>query len=368
MLFIDLPEDYLDIFSEKSLQERLRILLEYEPEAEEPRRKRSCTLIEPQIDPNERIFALLIIEARCRLAFKKLLNVWLKRLSDKIALNTNDPITLCPYEKPLIVYDMTNRSRNCFEAKTLITNIYHQLRYSFGGFPKPLSPLNPITNLAFGRGQLTHIFTEGLRYGFWSAPFIAFRDAAFDINLYNYLQERPLRFAAIREFIYGPNHTNIMIEEMLNFIVGAANKRSKYLLGSEIRRLSFGLKNSAHPYVTQWMRLFEEFLKYDLKSTPAIRFCPEQIKRSRAISAELNILVDALTNFLEEIKAPYNQFIAQQQIQLNREMEEDEEEYELDDDEVAEDGTVIFAAGTTIEDTFNTLLAHIRAYNNAQPR
>lgn len=361
MLFTDLPDDYLDIFEETTLQERLRVLLEYEP-CEEPNRKRR-RMEDDLFSSNDRVFALLIVEARCRLAFKKLLNVWLKHRADKIPLNIDDPITLCPYAQPLIVYDMTYRSRHCFEAKPLITNIYHQLRYSLGGFPKPLSPMNPITNLAFGRGQLTHIFDSALRFGYYSAPLVAFRDASFDINIYNYLQERPLRFAAIREFIYGSNHKFMMIEELMNFIVSTSNKRNKYMTNAEIRRLSFGLKNCDRPYVAQWMRLFEEFLKYDLKGTPSVRFCPEQIKRSRSISAELNILVPALSDFLEQLKAPYNAFIAQQQLQLNTELANDE----LDDDEDLEDDTgdtVIFTANGNIETTFTNLLARIISYNN----
>jgi hypothetical protein len=364
MLFTDLPEDYLDIFEETTLQERLRVLLEYEPcEPNIKRRRMEDDLL--NVGPNDRVFALLIVEARCRLAFKKLLNIWLKRRADKIPLNTDDPITLCPYDQPLIVYDMTHRSRHCFEAKTLITNIYHQLRYSFGGFPKPLSPMNPITNLAFGRGQLTHIFDSALRLGYYSAPLVAFRDASFDINIYNYLQERPLRFAAISEFIYGSNHKHIMIEELMNFIVSTSNKRNKYMTNAEIRRLSFGLKNGEHPYVEQWMRLFEEFLKYDLKGTPSVRFCPEQIKRSRSISAELNILVPALSDFLEQLKAPYNAYIAQQQVQINTELANDDDELDYDDDVEDDTGaTVIFTANGNIETTFTNLLARIISYNN----
>lgn len=371
MLFTDLPEDYQDIFNEKTLQERLRLLLEYEPEAEEPRQKRYRRYDDNEevIGANDRLFALLLVEAKCRLAFKRLLNNWLKRRSDKIPLNTDDPITLCPYNEPLIVYDITNRSRHCFESKSLMTNIYHQLRYSFGGFPKPLNPMNPITNIPFNTGQLLHIFDSAIRLGYWSVEFMAFRAAAFNINLYTYVQERPLRFAAIKEFIYGGNNKNIMIEEMLNFIIGTANKRGTYPTGAEIRRLSFGLKNDQHPYVVQWMRIFEEYLKYDLKSTPTVRYCPEQIKKSRAISSELNILIAALNRFLDELKAPYNEFIAQQQLHVNNELEENDIDDEDDiDDEGNEMGTVIYTAGMNVEDTFRMLLDHIRDYNNAQQR
>ncbi len=374
MLFDDLPEDYQDIFYEKRLQERLRILLEYEPEAQEPRHKRA-RLDEEEDDAftdNDMLYALLIVEARCRHAFKRLLNCWLKSRADKIPLNTNDPITLCPYEQPIILYDMKHRSRHCFEAKQLITNIYHQLRYSFGGFPKPLAPMNPITNLPFNCGQLLQIFDSAMHYGYWSAPFVAFRAAGFDVNQYSYLEERPLRFAAIKEFIYGNNHKNMMIEEMINFIVGAANKRGKYLTGAEIRRLSFAMKKEEHPYVVQWMRIFEDYLKYDLKATPVIRYCPEQIKRSRAISAELHILIPALNGFLEEMKAPYTAFIAQQQLQMNQALEDEgddeEEEEEVYPDDENDNGTVIFAAGGTIEETFQQLLTRLHAFNNIQRR
>ncbi len=372
MLFDDLPEDYLDIFEETTLQERLRVLLEYEPaQANKRRRLDEEELGSQNAGPNDRLFALLIVEARCRNAFKRLLNAWLLKKANKIQLSTDDPITLMPFNQPLIVYDLRNRSRYCFEAKTLVTNIYHQLRYSFGGFPKPLSPLNPITNLAFGCGQLLHIFTECMRFGYWSAVFHTFRAASFDINQYSYLQERPLRFAAIKEFVYGDTHKHMMTEEMANFIIGLANKRNKYLTGAEIRRLTYGLKNAEHPYVIQWMRLFEEYLKYDLKATPSIRYCPEQIKRSRAISAEANILVDTLRGYLDEIHPAYTLYVTQlqqQHLDQQRMEEEDDEEDEEYIDELENGETVIFTATGTIEDTFQQLLARIIAYNNSQPR
>jgi len=360
MLFQDLPEDYQEIFQEKTLQERLRLLLEYEPEPEEPAAKRRR--LDEQNDPNSRIFALLIVEARCRFAFKRLLNAWLKRRADKIPLSTIDTITLATYNQPLIVYNLNHRSRHCFETKTLITNIFHQLRYSFGGFPKPMTPLNPITNLPFSSGQLLHIFDSALHLGYYSKEFMAFRAAAFDITLYNYLQERPLRFAAIHEFIYGQNHTNIMLEELTNFIVGAANKRGVHLTGLEIRRLSFGLRQPSD-YISQWLRIFAEYLQYDLKGTPVIRYCPEQIKKSRALSSEINILVQGLRHYLVSIVPAYNAHLAEQQQRVAQEMlevdAEDDEEYE-EEGEQNDDDTIIFTnGGGAIDTTFQILLQRL---------
>ncbi len=352
MLFSDLPEDYEEIFAEKTLQERLRLLLEYEPEPEEPTQKRRRTEDEG-IHINDRLFALLIVEARCMAAFKRLLNTWIKRRADKIPVSDVDAITLSPYNQPLIVYNMNLRSRHCFETKTLITNIYHQLRYSFGGFPKPLSPLNPITNLGFHAGQLTHIFDHAIPLGYYSAPFAAFRNAAFDIHLYNYLEERPLRFAAIREFVYGINHRAFMLEELLNFIVGAGNKRQLFLVGAEIRKLSFGLRQRS-PYVDQWLRIFAEYLQYDLKATPQIRYCPEQIKKSGALSAEINILIDNLRSYLHTLTVAYNTYCAEQQQNVAAEMLEDEEEEEYEDEE---NDAIIFQG--TIDNTFQVLLQRL---------
>lgn len=351
MLFKDLPEDYEEIFCERMIQERLRLLSEFEPEPEEPTNKRRRTENDI-ISPNDRIYALIIIEARCKSAFKRLLNAWIKRRADKIPVSDIDAITLAPYNQPLIVYNMNQRSRHCFETKTLITNIYHQLRYSFGGFPKPLSPMNPITNLGFSEGQLVHIFDSALHLGYYSAPFASFRNTAFNIQLYSYLEERPLRFAAIQEFIYGPNHRSVMLEELLNFIVASSNKRQLFLTGAEIRKLSFGLRHTSNPYIEQWLRIFGEYLQYDLKGTPSIRYCPEQIKKSRALVGEINILTDNLRPYLNTLNAAYAIFCAEQQQRVSAELmeEEGEEEYEEEDQ-------VIFQG--PIDATFQLLLQRL---------
>lgn len=358
MLFQDLPEDFQEIFQETRLQERLRQLLEFEPEPAEPSAKRRR--VEETDNPNDRIYALLIIEIRCRNAFKKLLNAWLKQRADKIPLSNIDTITLAPYSQPLIVYNLNQRSRHCFETKTLITNIFHQLRYSFGGFPKPMTPLNPITNLPFSSGQLLHIFDSALRLGYYSKEFMAFRAAAFDINLYNYLQERPLRFAAIQEFIYGPNHQHLMLEELTNFIVASGNKRSIHLSGLEIGRLSFGLRRPCD-YINQWLRIFAEYLQYDLKGTQPVRYCPEQIKKSRALSSEVDILVSNLRNYVASQAPAYNIYLAErrQAAQAAQPIEViEEEEEEVYDELEEEDDTVIFAGGT-IDTTFQLLLQRL---------
>ncbi len=146
-----------------------------------------------------------------------------------------------------------------------------------------------------------------------------------------------------------------MLEELLNFIVNAGNKRQLFLVGVEIRKLSFGLRQPS-PYIDQWLRIFAEYLQYDLKATPQIRFCPEQIKKSRALSAEINILMDNLRQYLNTLTVSYNAYCAEQQQRVAAEtlMEEEYDDEEIEDEE---EDTIIFQGA--IDDTFQALLQRL---------
>jgi hypothetical protein len=151
-------------------------------------------------DQNEIRWAILLI--RMRTAFKRLLTLWLRRRCERVALASTDPITLSDFERPVVIYDMTGRSRYRFEAQSLMVHIKNQLHAVNYGFPLPQMPRNPLTNLEFSLGQLISIHAQLLAHGQCYWAFSALRSCEFNMNRFVQLHEVALRQAAVQQHAF----------------------------------------------------------------------------------------------------------------------------------------------------------------------
>lgn len=206
----------------------------------------------PFIGFQKRIIEVGIIVMRLRRAFRTLVHHWLWRKAERNALPDNDIITMMPYRRPIIIYDMLQRRRYKFEAATIIEHIRKQLEYVSYGFVQPLWPRNPITNLHFSSGQLYVIYKEALRQGAANSVFSAFFECRFSMmafyNTYNQALALHYNINSVKEINNDDGH-----EILLEFILECANEKGTLLHPKIVEVFEWALQTiSAHPFLTAW--------------------------------------------------------------------------------------------------------------------
>ena len=115
----------------------------------------------------DRVLAAYIKERKLRHVFRMCLTRW--RIH-KMNQSTNeeeevDPITLCPPDKPVILYDWSVKKKFMLEANTLALLIESKLLYHEGGFPMPMYPKNPRSNIELSYQQLISIYYQLKAHG-----------------------------------------------------------------------------------------------------------------------------------------------------------------------------------------------------------
>ncbi len=118
-----------------------------------------------ELSLKEKVYIAYIREWRLRFIFKKLLILWRTYKMNKNTEREVDPITLCYPEKEVIIYDWDNRKRFSFEAKSISLLIESKLSYQEYGFPVPLFPKNPKTNIEFSYKQLISLYYQIKAFG-----------------------------------------------------------------------------------------------------------------------------------------------------------------------------------------------------------
>jgi hypothetical protein len=120
---------------------------------------------EEETSLKDKVYTAYIREWRLRFIFKKLLILWRAYKMNKTSEREVDPITLCYPEKEVIIYDWDNRKRFSFEAKSISLLIESKLSYQEYGFPVPLFPKNPKTNVEFSYKQLISLYYQLKGFG-----------------------------------------------------------------------------------------------------------------------------------------------------------------------------------------------------------
>ncbi len=210
----------------------------------------------PFIGFQKRIIEVGIIVMRLRRAFRTLIHRWLWRKAERNALPDNDIITMMPYCRPIVIYDMLQRRRYKFEAGTIVEHICKQLEYVNYGFVGSLWPRNPITNLHFSSAQLYVIYKEALRQGCARSTFCAFYEAKFNMtafySTYSSAIATNYNVYNVRQVTNEDGH-----EILLDFIYECANDNLKPIHPKIMEMFEWTIqKFPYHPYFKAWRTAF----------------------------------------------------------------------------------------------------------------
>jgi len=118
-------------------------------------------------DIRDRVLAAYMKESKLRHAFRSCLMRWRIHRMDKTTNEEDevDPITLCPPETPVVLYDWSVKKKFILEANTLALLIESKLLYHEGGFPMPTYPKNPRSNVELSYQQLISIYYQLQTHG-----------------------------------------------------------------------------------------------------------------------------------------------------------------------------------------------------------
>ncbi len=210
----------------------------------------------PFIGFQRRIIEVGIIAMRLRRAFRTLLHHWLWRKAERNALPDNDIISMMPYRRPIVIYDMLQRRRYKFEAAMIVEHICKQLEYINYGFVGSLWPRNPITNLHFSSAQLYVIYKEALRQGCARSTFCAFYEVNFNMtafyNTYSSAIATNYNVYNVRQVKNEDGH-----EILLDFMAECANDNLKPIHAKIMNMFEWAIdKIPDHPYFKAWRIAF----------------------------------------------------------------------------------------------------------------
>jgi hypothetical protein len=108
----------------------------------------------------DQIYDTYILEMRLRERMRAFLRRWRQRRMDQRLDEYIDPITQCPPEKVVEIYDWDTKKKFVFDARSLATHIETQLLHHDAGFAIPQCPRNPWTNINFSYNHLLSIYFQ----------------------------------------------------------------------------------------------------------------------------------------------------------------------------------------------------------------
>lgn len=257
-------------------------------------------------------YALLIL--RLRSAFRHLIRRFIIRTADKISFGEVDPITLSPVQQPVILYDMKNRCRHRFEARTLMTHIHNQLLHTSYGFPAPQDPRNPLTNIPLTVGQLTSVYNQLSAYGYNKWTLSGLRTYWFNLERFSKMFETPLRHAAVRNTVLVDTN-DVAAEQLCAFIHVYAAHHGSLLNELEMSVIQYATtQRPGDSYMMCWRRLYLVALWHGLATSPVTTRLDdlETHVQRRALIILTRILNMNMKNYLTEIRPDYNRWAANQ--------------------------------------------------------
>jgi hypothetical protein len=173
--------------------------------------------INKHMKTNPDICKKYICEMRIRWRMKSLLNFWLQKKIDKRSEPAIDLITLQPVKQPIYVYNITNRRRFVFEARTLCQSINSNLKRQNASFSQPIEPKNTFTNKPFTYIQMISIYYQLMLSGYMCWSLGLYMESCCRIDRYKLVASIPLTIHAIQDEI-----NNVDSEEskemQINFI------------------------------------------------------------------------------------------------------------------------------------------------------
>jgi hypothetical protein len=154
-------------------------------------------------DIRDQVMNAFMKEYKLRFIFRKCLNRWRVHKMEKTAEAEEevDPITLCPPEKAIALYDWSFKRKFLFEANTLALMIESKLMYHEGGFPVPMYPKSPKNNVEFSYPQLISIYYQLQAHGELMWGMATLRQCNFNKKRWYKYHKSAITVAAIKNSI-----------------------------------------------------------------------------------------------------------------------------------------------------------------------
>jgi hypothetical protein len=200
----------------------------------------------------------LLLESKCRTAFRILVSRWLfKRYSNRM-VNTEDPATLSEPVQPIYVFDASARGTYVFEASSLRKSMERDLNYCDWLFPEPFHPKNPLTNLPFHMGHRIYILQQLRAYNQGSWILESYSQVKWNLKVFRDIFMVPLKTRALQDICRNPTS-----EETIDYMSEFIEDHYDY---HEIHRpeiltvLKWAIKHTpTHEYMLEWLDAFKHF-------------------------------------------------------------------------------------------------------------
>lgn len=266
----------------------------------------------------------VIVLIRMRAAFKKLVHAVIRRKCDKIPFQDIDPITLSAFTSPVILYDIKNRCRHKFEAKTLMVHIHRQLLHSSMGFAEPMAPRNPLTNIELTYSQLISCYFQLRNAGQSIWTLASFYANNFNLSKFRSINEIALRNTSLRTVV-SEEMNEFSADQFVRFIQAYSSHSNMQISEPNIYVLRYAaIYRSDDYYMICWKRLYLVAMSHNIVNGPVNTIFNdlETVAQARALVVLTRILSQNLSIYIQEIRPDYEKFI-----------EENESKHDDDDDE-----------------------------------
>jgi len=202
----------------------------------------------------DQVIESYLVELRLRSAMRKVLVRWRNYRIDKRHCEEVDPITLCPPEKRVILYDWNVRKKFIFDAKSLAIHIETALSYQEFGFPIPRYPRNPWNNVDFRYRQLISIYQQLKGYGELRWGMVTFHRHHYNIITWMRYEHSSLTMKAVQTSLLQLDSAyakEVLLEFIITKIEEVGNAQDFQI---NAYRLAI-LQIPNHWYIQQWKQL-----------------------------------------------------------------------------------------------------------------
>jgi hypothetical protein len=175
-------------------------------------------------------------------------------------LNTDDPATLSPPRTPIVLHDWTAKGVWCFEAASLRDHISAELSHVSYGFPKSLSPRNPLTNLPFTYGQLLSVRRQLCAVGKTNSIIEGFYELNFKVGVYQSVYWKAIQLRAF-ERSYADERGDEFREKFREFFTELVYALIKIDMRAQIDELFHWAVGRAvsMPYIQEWKGIYRQY-------------------------------------------------------------------------------------------------------------
>ena len=143
------------------------------------------------------VYSLYKLVFRFATMFNKIRHMAKVYRSMKNRVNTEDPVTLEVPKKPVYVLNLKRRCSYVYEANTIRRAMENRLLTCYWMFNEPKQPTNILSNEDFVMGQYISVLRQLKEYGEFSVILELFRNAKFDLSVFERRNKQYLKLKAI---------------------------------------------------------------------------------------------------------------------------------------------------------------------------